>query len=171
MSGCRTSQPISETPTYPKQFSAVNYFKEIIKVEYYANNSLKRLFMVDFEFNYSLYMEKSNSGATICKGGFDVSTYDSTKIYNETVWYQGLERDGTFGGDEHNFHLMKNGTWFYYYTNGNLQMSGEYFKNMRNGAWNFYAPSSDLELIRLYNNGEIIKDSIVTKGLYIIPPK
>ncbi len=171
LAGCNNARKITEKSELINFQPYILGENEILKINYRSDTTIKDFFFIDFETYISYYVEKDKKGNTICKGGFDVATYDSTKTYTDQVILQTSDNLGVFGNYIHNFHAMKQGLWYYYYENGKIQIKGEYKHNLKDGKWEYYSPDGELVHLRIYQLGEISKDSVILNSPFIYAPK
>ncbi|MGV3612871.1 MAG: toxin-antitoxin system YwqK family antitoxin [Fluviicola sp.] len=129
----------------------------------------RNFFIIDQRNNYSMYFDKYSSDRMYCEGQFDPKSLDTVNFFYDTISLFAIERDGTVGILEQKFPVAKSGLWTYYYENGVVQMSGHYLGNKRNGEWIFYDPTGEIDVVRQYKMGEIVKDKIL--NYYIVPDK
>lgn len=141
-------------------------------IEYKSNNdSIYCLLIMDFESDFSLYIDYYAPNVKQSEGSFDLTTYNTQKTYSDTIFLYQSPFDGTTWSKTHVFHAMKKGSWKYYYSNGKLQCFGNYDQNLKEGEWNYFGDDGELQIVRIYHKGNIMIEKIVAKGSYLYPEK
>nr|WP_294862484.1 hypothetical protein [uncultured Fluviicola sp.] len=133
------------------------------------NDSLYSLLIIDFENDYSLFVEYYEPNVKQSEGSFDLRSYDSLNTFSDTVFLYQSPVDGTTWPIIQKFHSKKRGVWKYYYSNGNLHYLGNYENNLKEGEWKYYSDEGELQITRIYKGGRIISQQIVSNESFIIP--
>ncbi len=143
---------------------------EIIEKVFFGNTKkTKSLIAINKQDSLGSYIGYYETGKIFSFGFIEKYKINDDKQYFDTVWIQNINLIGAF--EQYIFELKscKMGSWSYFYSNGNIQITGDYYKNFRDGEWKFYSPQGNLEIIRKYLRGKFISDSIVSTS-FVIPP-
>lgn len=135
------------------------------------DDSLFTFLIFDFEKKYSYYIDYYEPSVLQTEGGFDIATFDSTLLYSDTISLFHSPVDGVMWPVIHKFHAKKLGEWKYYYSNGRIHYSGSYTDNLKNGEWLYYSDSGELQIKRIFLNGRVISQNVLTKNSFVIPER
>lgn len=139
-------------------------------VFYPDSKTIFKQFIIDSDLKITFYIQSYENGSVQCKGTFDCNSFSPDSIFSETVFYASDPVIGSYEGDIQHFKVKKHGEWIYYYSNGTIQSRGAYTENLKTGKWLFYNQYGDEMLVRFFDRGIFIKDSIVNGTAYFMPP-
>ena len=89
----------------------------------------------------------------------------------DTVYYLESSYDGEIGISIAHLPTTREGLWFFYYENGQLQMKGTYKGGKKNGKWEYYDISGNKIITRHFESGIIKKQVDHVENGYLNPPE
>jgi antitoxin component YwqK of YwqJK toxin-antitoxin module len=137
------------------------YAEDGIEEYHYVDDTIKGMAYV---FSYSGYVLKTTPYENGKENGF-AKLYDTTGNITGTIEYVDgyvVKREYVNRTDQNG---MKQGSWKFFWDNGNLMLEGYYQNDKKNGFFKYYDWAGNFQKIEKWENDILIEDAIETKRL------